>query len=79
MKCMTWRGNNNFSLDEIDIPKIRPGMCLVKIHTAGICGTDIHITQGQMVAIVLFNIGLIGFTYLILRNQYDTKKTIQKS
>ncbi|MBN18627.1 MAG: hypothetical protein CL758_04005 [Chloroflexi bacterium] len=46
MKCMTWRGNNNFTLDEIDIPKIKPGMCLIKIHTAGICGTDIHITQG---------------------------------
>jgi len=46
MKCMTWRGNNNFSLDEIDIPKIRLGMCLIKIHTAGICDTDIHITQG---------------------------------
>ena len=28
---------------------------------------------------ILFIIGLIGFTYLILRNQYDTKKTIQKS
>jgi len=46
MKCMTWKGENNFTLDEVDIPQVAQGTCLVKIDTAGVCGTDIHITQG---------------------------------
>ena len=45
MKSMTWRGENNFTLDEVDIPNVIEGTCLVKIDTAGICGTDVHITQ----------------------------------
>ena len=46
MKSMTWKGENNFTLDEVDIPQVAQGTCLVKIDTAGVCGTDIHITQG---------------------------------
>ena len=34
-------------------------------------------TQGQIIAIILFFTGLIGFIYLILKNKNDTKKTIQ--
>ena len=43
MKSMTWKGENNFTLDEVDIPQVAQGTCLVKIDTAGVCGTDIHI------------------------------------
>ena len=46
MKSMIWKGDNNFTLDEVDIPQVAQGTCLVKIDTAGVCGTDIHITQG---------------------------------
>ena len=44
MKSMTWRGENNFTLDEVDIPNVIEGTCLVKIDTAGICGTDVHLS-----------------------------------
>ena len=46
MKTMIWRGGNNFTLDKVEIPKVIEGTCLIKTHTAGVCGTDVHITQG---------------------------------
>jgi len=46
MKTMIWRGDNNFTLDNVEIPNVIEGTCLIKIHTAGVCGTDVHITQG---------------------------------
>lgn len=32
----------------IDKPKPQPGEILVKVHTCGVCGTDIHIYEGAM-------------------------------
>ncbi len=46
MKAMTWRGGNNFTSDQVNIPSVIDNTCLIEIDTAGICGTDIHITQG---------------------------------
>jgi L-iditol 2-dehydrogenase len=46
MKTMIWRGDNNFTLENVEIPNVIEGTCLIKIHTAGVCGTDVHITQG---------------------------------
>ena len=46
MNAMTWRGGNNFSFDQVQIPEVIDNTCLIEIDTAGICGTDIHITQG---------------------------------
>ena len=28
MKSMIWKGDNNFTLDEVDIPKVVQGTCL---------------------------------------------------
>src|SRR5213076_33497 len=46
MRVATWRGESRFTLDEVDEPVAGPGQVLVAVHTAGICGTDVHATQG---------------------------------
>ena len=46
MKAMTWHGGNYFTHDEVPDPVAKPGFVVVKIDTTGICGTDVHITQG---------------------------------
>ena len=46
MKVATWRGETRFTLDAAPDPAPGPGEALVAVHTAGICGSDIHATQG---------------------------------
>lgn len=46
MKVATWRGESNFTLDEVPEPVAGPGQVVVAVHAAGICGTDVHATQG---------------------------------
>src|SRR2546422_6127514 len=46
MKVATWRGEARFTIDEVPEPAPGPGQVVVDIHAAGICGTDIHATQG---------------------------------
>ena len=46
MKVATWRGSDRFSIDETPEPSVKPGWVVVDVNAAGICGTDIHATQG---------------------------------
>lgn len=46
MKVATWRGESRFTIDEASDPAAGPGQVVVAVHAAGICGTDIHATQG---------------------------------
>ena len=46
MKAMTWHGGAHFTLDDVPDPEALPGFVVVEIDTTGICGTDVHITQG---------------------------------
>jgi L-iditol 2-dehydrogenase len=46
MKVGTWRGGPKFSVDEVAEPTPAAGQALVSVRAAGICGTDIHATQG---------------------------------
>ena len=46
MRIATWQGESRFTLDEVPEPVAGPGRVVVAIHTAGICGTDVHTTQG---------------------------------
>ncbi len=46
MRVATWRGETRFTIDEVPEPAPGPGEVLVRVHTAGICGSDIHATQG---------------------------------
>ena len=46
MKVGTWRGADRFTVDEAPEPAVKPGWVVVDVQAAGICGTDIHATQG---------------------------------
>ena len=46
MKVATWRGGSRFTLDEAPEPVAGPGQVVVDVAAAGICGTDVHATQG---------------------------------
>jgi L-iditol 2-dehydrogenase len=46
MKIATWHGGTKFTLDDVPAPTAGRGQVVVEVHTAGICGTDIHATQG---------------------------------
>ena len=46
MKAQTWHGGARFTLDDIPDPEPSPGYVVVKIDTTGVCGTDVHVTQG---------------------------------
>src|SRR6202049_124578 len=41
MKAAVYRGVNDVCLEEIPVPEIGAGEILVKVHTCGICGTDL--------------------------------------
>jgi L-iditol 2-dehydrogenase len=46
VKVATWRGGARFTVDEVPAPTPGRGQALVAVHAAGICGTDVHATQG---------------------------------
>jgi len=46
VKVATWRGGSRFTLDEAPDPVAGPGQVVVDVAAAGICGTDVHATQG---------------------------------
>jgi L-iditol 2-dehydrogenase len=42
----TWQGENRFTIDKVAEPIAGPGQVVVAVRAAGICGTDVHATQG---------------------------------
>ena len=46
MKVATWRGAARFTIDDVPDAAPGPGQALVAVQAAGICGTDVHATQG---------------------------------
>ena len=41
MKAAVYRGVNDVRLEAVAIPEIGPGELLIRVHTCGICGTDL--------------------------------------
>src|SRR5262250_1397955 len=41
MKAAVYRGVNDVRLEEVPVPQIGPGEILIRVHTCGICGTDL--------------------------------------
>ena len=41
MKAAVYRGMNDVRLEEVPVPQIGPGEILIRVHTCGICGTDL--------------------------------------
>jgi threonine dehydrogenase-like Zn-dependent dehydrogenase len=46
MKAAVWHGGATFTIEERPDPPPGPGQVVVKVDTVGVCGTDVHITQG---------------------------------
>src|SRR5215831_15903795 len=66
MQAAVYRGKNDVRLETVPVPEISPGEVLIRVHTCGICGTDLkkiatgshsaprifgHETAGQIVAV----------------------------
>jgi L-iditol 2-dehydrogenase len=74
MRAAVYRGKNDVRLETVPVPQIAPGEVLIRVHTCGICGTDLkkiatgshsaprifgHETVGQ---IVVTGEGVSGFS-----------------
>ncbi len=66
MQAVVYRGKEDVRLEEVPVPEIGAGEVLLRVHTCGICGTDLkkiatgshsaprifgHETSGQIVAV----------------------------
>jgi L-iditol 2-dehydrogenase len=41
MKAPVYRGKNDVRLEEVPVPAIGPGEVLIRVHSCGVCGTDL--------------------------------------
>src|SRR5206468_6680047 len=41
MQAAVYRGVNDVRLETVPVPKIAPGEILLRVHTCGVCGTDL--------------------------------------
>ena len=46
MKAIVYHGSNDISLNELPVPEIEEHEVLIKVHYAGICGSDLNIYVG---------------------------------
>ena len=46
MKAMIWYGGDKFLQENLNDPNPLDHQVVVKVDTVGVCGTDVHITQG---------------------------------
>jgi len=55
MRAAVYRGINDVRVETVPVPKIGPGELLVRVHTCGICGTDLKkIASGSHTAPRIF-------------------------
>lgn len=47
MKSAVFYGKHNIKIEEKDMPKAKPGEVIVQVMACGICGTDVHIYEGD--------------------------------
>jgi D-arabinitol dehydrogenase (NADP+) len=47
VKAIVYDGARSFAVQDIPIPEVGPGAVRIKIHQAGVCGTDLHIHNGE--------------------------------
>src|ERR1700693_1276859 len=41
MRAAVYRGVNDVRMETVPVPQIGPGELLVRVHTCGVCGTDL--------------------------------------
>ncbi|HIU31335.1 MAG TPA: zinc-dependent alcohol dehydrogenase family protein [Candidatus Caccousia avistercoris] len=47
MKCAVFHGRHQLRVEEREIPAVGPGQVLVQVKACGVCGTDVHIYEGD--------------------------------
>jgi len=52
MKALVYHGKDSISLEEMEMPKLQEGEALIRVHFAGICGSDLNIWHGALSRIV---------------------------
>jgi len=48
MKQAVMVSPGNIEIHEVQMPVLKPGEVLVKVHKVGICGSDVHISHGKL-------------------------------
>ncbi len=46
MRVTTWLGGDRFEMGQVPDPTPGPDQVVARVDTVGVCGTDVHITQG---------------------------------
>lgn len=52
MKALVYHGKESIALEEMELPKLQEGEALIKVHYAGICGSDLNIWHGALSRII---------------------------
>ena len=47
MKAAVFYGKHNLKVEDINMPKAKDGEVIVQVMACGICGTDVHIYEGD--------------------------------
>lgn len=47
MKATVFYGKEDLRIEEVPMPKLTPDGVLIKVHACGVCGTDMHIFDGD--------------------------------
>jgi D-arabinitol dehydrogenase (NADP+) len=47
MKAIVYDAPRKFEYRDVDIPKIQPNEILLRVHACGVCGTDLHVHEGE--------------------------------
>lgn len=50
MKALRYDKPKSFAVVETDLPKLRDNDVLIKVKACGVCGTDLHIHEGEFIA-----------------------------
>jgi D-arabinitol dehydrogenase (NADP+) len=47
MKAIVYEAPRKFEYRDIEVPKIQPDEVLLRVHACGLCGTDLHVHEGE--------------------------------
>jgi D-arabinitol dehydrogenase (NADP+) len=50
MKALRYEKPEDWSIVEVPLPTLRAGDVLIKVKSCGVCGTDLHIHEGEFIA-----------------------------
>ena len=69
MKAAVYRGVNDVRMETVPVPEVGPGEILIRVHTCGICGTDLKkISTGSHSAPRIFGHETTGIVAAMGRN-----------